>query len=140
MDTRLQAEKPAKSVMPVLLSRLKKTRLGCDASMSFQAGLPFRFKKEDDNPRPAAKLVQRPPAPSKLAIAINGPDDLNELKRIDAAIAASGVLIGPNSLSPEAVAVFNEFELAMPNESAKQRRNAMTQCKVRANKRSRLTT
>ena len=37
MDTRLHAEKPAKSVKSVLLSRPKKTRLGGDASMSFQA-------------------------------------------------------------------------------------------------------
>ena len=37
MDTRLHAEKPAKSVKSVLLSRPKKTRLGVDASMSFQA-------------------------------------------------------------------------------------------------------
>ena len=37
MDTRLHAEKPAKPVKPVLLSRPKKTRLGVDASMSFQA-------------------------------------------------------------------------------------------------------
>jgi len=30
-------------------------------------GLPFRFKKENDNPLPAAKLAETPPAPSKLA-------------------------------------------------------------------------
>ena len=37
LDTRLQAEKPAKPVKPVPLSHSKKTRLGGDASMSFQA-------------------------------------------------------------------------------------------------------
>ena len=37
MDTRLQAEKPAKPVKPVPLSHSKKTRLAGDASMSFQA-------------------------------------------------------------------------------------------------------
>ena len=50
MDTRLQAEKPAKPVKPVPLSHSKKTRLGGDASMSFQARdasanqrIPFRL-------------------------------------------------------------------------------------------------
>jgi hypothetical protein len=76
-------------------------------------GLPFRFKKENDNPLPAVKLAKMPPAPSKLAIAIHGPGDLEELQRIDVAITASGVLTGPNALPPEAVAAFEEFESAM---------------------------
>lgn len=80
-------------------------------------GLPFRFKKPDEHPVLASLPPSLPPRPSKLAIAINGPDDLEELQRIDAVIAASGVLIGPNALPADALPVFNEFESGLPKVS-----------------------
>lgn len=75
-------------------------------------GLPFRFKKHvvpaDD--KPAAPPWQ----PSKLALAIFGPDNLDALRQADHTIQKHMASFGQAPLTGEAAAIVNNFILSLP--------------------------
>lgn len=76
-------------------------------AVAVDLGLPFRFKTE---------TVSEPEwQPSKLAIAINGPDDLQELRRIDSVISGITEEKRHASLPSELSEIVNRFTSTLPH-------------------------